>query len=122
MAMIFFTHNFTFKLFHIKNYIEVIIATEIEKPSFKNILIFFSGEGLRDEGGDVRAPDEGDGGLLPLQDEDLHRPEDRPGGSRGLRLHGIHQNSFPEWILSHRIAIKKCFFSLFFNSSLFKVK
>ena len=44
MAMIFFTHNFTFKLFHIKNYIEVIIATvfiEIEKPSFKHILIFF---------------------------------------------------------------------------------
>jgi hypothetical protein len=77
--------------------------------------LHFLGERFCDQRRDVRTLDEGDGRLLLVQDEGLHRPQDRTGGEGGVRLRGVHQDSFPEWNLLRdgiSIIILSEFFSL----------
>merc|ERR550532_3232261 len=49
-----------------------------------------SQEGLRDSGGALQQPVQGDGGLLQRQDETLRGSQDRPEHHRCSGLHGIH--------------------------------
>merc|ERR1711874_206405 len=48
------------------------------------------GAGLRDSGGALQQPVQGDGGLLQRQDETLRGSQDRPEHHRCSGLHGIH--------------------------------
>ena len=52
-------------------------------------------EGVHHQEGAVCPLGQGDGRLLPPQDETLRGPEDPGAGARGIRLHGVHQDPVP---------------------------